>query len=517
MTPMADPPYQILGDRTAPMRGRQKQMATLQRQLTKPTPDHVSLIGPKFIGKTVLLKHLARQMGGEGKPYFAAVYWDLRHGAPSTDAEFRVRLAQEIAAVLVPLRPDLEDEEPDYEWISAVLGILGEEGKRLLVILDGLDRILAEPGITRNFWDNLRALAQKPTLRLVTGSRRRLREICAGEDSRTSDFWEIFHDPPLTLGPFDAADWDDVLRPIHASRTMDASATKEVANWTGGVPVLVAALAIQLLDGDGKGPLTKADVDAAAKRVLSDSSVLHELWDDCDEELRGALVDIARAPLPLAQIPAGRRAALIGRGYAVESGAQIKMSCRLMESFATDKGAAVSDLRRLFADPKSYAKNVRALLELRLGQVQGAPSDVRGAVEKAVRELDANDPEASLVWFRPITERAFKAIWKAEMPSGKIPQAWKQAIPSLSADVPRSLGAQCGLLDKITGTSDADPVARYVSKPTYLLLNMLKGIGDFAHHRQDSATVTLGFAASTCLSAIELLDALARELPGGSA
>ena len=59
MTPVNDPPYEVLNNRTAPMRGRLKQVEALRRHLTKPTPDHVSVIGPKHIGKTMLLKHVA--------------------------------------------------------------------------------------------------------------------------------------------------------------------------------------------------------------------------------------------------------------------------------------------------------------------------------------------------------------------------------------------------------------------------------------------------------------------------
>ena len=53
---MADRPYEVLGARTAPMLGRRKQIERLLRHLTKQTPDHVSVIGPKYIGKTMLLK-----------------------------------------------------------------------------------------------------------------------------------------------------------------------------------------------------------------------------------------------------------------------------------------------------------------------------------------------------------------------------------------------------------------------------------------------------------------------------
>jgi len=65
----------------------------------------------------------------------------------------------------------------------------------------------------------------------------------------------------------------------------------------------------------------------------------------------------------------------------------------------------------------------------------------------------------------------------------------------------------------VTGTSEGAPLAKYVTKPTYLLLDVIKGAGDFAHHREDHSVVTLPMAASLCLCAVELLDALARELP----
>jgi hypothetical protein len=49
----------------------------------------------------------------------------------------------------------------------------------------------AGTGLTRILWDQLRSLGQKASLRLVTGSRCPLRELCKTEESRTSDFWEI--------------------------------------------------------------------------------------------------------------------------------------------------------------------------------------------------------------------------------------------------------------------------------------------------------------------------------------
>jgi hypothetical protein len=517
MPAVSEQPYEILGNRTAIMRGRKKQVEGLLQHLTKATPDHVSVIGPKYIGKTVLLKHMADRLARTPDHYLTAVYWDLRHGAPTTDDEFRNQLAREVARVLDPLREDLADENPDYDWLTVVFGILETEKKCVLVVLDGLDGILGATGITRNLWDNLRALAQKRSLRLLTGSRRRLRDICASEESRTSDFWEIFYDTPFTVGPFDAGDWDDLLAPITAKRPIDASARKEVANWTGGIPLLVAALATRLLDRPGSEPLTKADVDSCAEQLLAETPHLDALWDDCDEELKGDLVALSRAPLPVSKVPQARKLSLLGRGYAAESGGQLKSASRFMEAFAKAKGPKVSDLRRLFADSGEYTQNIRSFLELRLGQVGSKHADLRMAVEKAIREIDPKDPAACFVWLRRIGAAAFNAIWKVEAPHNTLPPAWMSALASEGSSswapggrVPSSLGVQCRLLDFITDTQA--PLARYVTKPSYLLLNTLKGAGDLGQH-MGKAKVTVPMAAALCLCAVELLEALDRELP----
>jgi hypothetical protein len=49
---------------------------------------------------------------------------------------------------------------------------LDKDNKRLLIVLDGFDHVLAGTGLTRNLWDQLRSLGEKGSLRLVTGSRR---------------------------------------------------------------------------------------------------------------------------------------------------------------------------------------------------------------------------------------------------------------------------------------------------------------------------------------------------------
>ena len=190
---MTENPYQVLGASVPSMLGRAALVERIEGHLLKPTPDHVSVVGPAHYGKSVLLRHLADKHREGSSNYLTTVHIDLRRDTPTSDDAFKRRLAEEIRAALLPHRPELSELlEFEDEGIHALLVLvfddLEKSDARLLVVLDGFDYALAGAGLTRNLWDQLRSLAQKTSLRFVTGSRRPLRELCRTEESRTSDF-----------------------------------------------------------------------------------------------------------------------------------------------------------------------------------------------------------------------------------------------------------------------------------------------------------------------------------------
>jgi hypothetical protein len=171
-------------------------------------------VGPSLYGKSVLLHHLAIKHRSGGSSYLTAAYTDLRHAPPATDEDFRQRFAAIVKDALANASSALADlidlsDSTLHESLVLVFDELDNDNKCLLVVLDGFDHVLEGTGLTRNLWDQLSALAQRRSLRLVTGSRRPLRELCKTEESRTSDFWEIFYDAPISVGVFGDSDWDE--------------------------------------------------------------------------------------------------------------------------------------------------------------------------------------------------------------------------------------------------------------------------------------------------------------------
>ncbi|MDE2892403.1 MAG: ATP-binding protein, partial [Chloroflexota bacterium] len=451
--------YQVLGASVPPMLGRASLMRTITDHLLKPSPDHVSVVGPAYYGKSVVLRHLSTSFDNGSDGYLTASHIDLRHGIPASDGEFMSRFAQEISTVLQGARPQhAELIEPGDEAVHEVLGLVFEEleneGVRLLVVLDGLDYALAGTGLTRNLWDRLRALAQRSSLRLVTGSRRPLRELCRTEESRTSDFWEIFYDTHTPVTALDDGDIEAFLQPLRdAGTAFDESARKEIVNWTGGVPLLVCALLQRLLEEHAGARLRKPDIDRSAEEVLGGrGQLLAALWDDCDAELRSDLRVLSDGDVRLTELSPARRRALEERGYGRVSGNRLRGSCRLMQRYARDQAPAIADLTRVVGTIAGFETHVGSLLELRLAQVSAGEPDeeLRDYVSNAIRDLSPS-PNHALIWVRSIANRGLKLVWNAELPPDRtLPSKWRSEWRRAEVNyadedgrLPRSPGAQC--------------------------------------------------------------------------
>ena len=148
------------------MLGRERLLERLLRHLTKPTPDHMCVVGPPLFGKSVFLNHAAAYFKDAGDHYITSLYWDLRHSTPGTDDQFRRRFAERVREALQPVQPDLaEDLDPEDEALADLLPLVFDEmdrkGVRFLAVLDGFDHVLEGSGITRNLWDYMRTLCEE--------------------------------------------------------------------------------------------------------------------------------------------------------------------------------------------------------------------------------------------------------------------------------------------------------------------------------------------------------------------
>jgi hypothetical protein len=517
--------------------GRQSVLGQIDDHLR--SGRHVSVVGPKAMGKTALLRHVVEQHEHGSDAFAGAGLVDFRHNPPgSTDAAlqrvgavlaevFRTAAEGQHAYLADEIETDAEAHEL-YDQLKIALDMVKEAGHRVLLVLDGCDPVLQNSTIPRNLWDNLRALAQVPSLRLMTGTRDRLHNLCYNPEARTSDFFRIFHDTPLTVGPLVAGD----LKQLRAAtgRAFDGAAEKELANWTGGHPDLVDLLLSRVL-ANAEGTVQKPDVDQAAEDLLRGrSSRLEALWLELSGDVQGDIVRLSKGELLSADIPQARREAIVSRGIAVESGNKVRLNNRFVQRLAAGHESDVSGVRQLFEDAADYRANIRALLELRLAQVQTPDPRLQFLVKRVINHLP-DDPGGALGSARDILDRALDVVWDAETTNRRVPVEWleywekrgldqdysgqirpKTLLADLRADpeLPEARGRQCSILRRATGEQSAKPVATKVSKSTYVLIEHMSHLGDLKNHTRDDPTLTM--AVAFCMTAIELTESLAREL-----
>ncbi|WP_431127547.1 hypothetical protein [Variovorax paradoxus] len=519
---MPEARFPILGTTVPSMLGRAAVLQKMIAALTKPMPDHLQVVGPRFAGKTVILNALATNLR-QVSFYTAVVLWDLGHQTPGTDELFMQRLARELSAVLRGSHSDYSKhleaaQRNPYQEIGEVLDALKDEGYKLLVIMDGFDKPLSNGQLTRNLWDQLRELALKSNLRLVTSSRRTLRDLIRHPDAQTSDFWNIFDPTPVRVGCFDENDLTAVLA-MMPERELVAGARTELWNASNGFPVLMLGILNAVCDaGDAGG------VSAEAMRAACDSAFptvrdkLDALWIDCPpscQDLQRRILEegfVARTGIAAADADA-----LIERGFAHAAANRLQRPSRLLGRYLEEQPHEGNALARLFGTDEAYLKNLKGVLERRIGQLVGIDSTLKRYLEHCTEDLP-DHPAVLLSNVRGIVNQAFELIWKAEIPDKRIPSGWmaiwkrndERRVDEWETTFPQGV-QRVRLLNLMTGTDRSAPCAKHVTKGTYVLMNAVHGFGDFGQH-QEAAPIDLGTAYAALLLCVELAAALTREV-----
>ncbi len=514
------------------MLGREKILNDLIRELTKKTPSHRSLVSARYMGKSTILTALASRMPEAGMPYITVIKWDLRHKTPRTDEEFLQTLAQKMAEGLMDAGEadygeHLSKVQSDFNAeIASILDMLAAEEKRILMLWDGFDKPLTAGTLTRNLWDNLRELCLKSSLRLVTATRRNLRELIRDEKSVTSDFWNIFGDC-VRISPFTAEDLNSVLATL-PNDSFTAGAKTELLNWSGGNPPLLFWLLNALLEEHKSGEITNDHVNQTAQAIMNQSieEIIKDVWLDCSpsaQDLRRALV---KKEAEAADINSSDRRTLEEKGFAVVSGRKLLPTCRFLDHYLENNGSESGSIARLFGSWEDYRNNIPEVLKRRLSQIPRFDERLYRYVEFAINFLNS-DPESALNGLTGIRDKALDIIWTRECDSAKkLPQDtvnyWTKSnhntrkivtemMGSDNFEIPSERSKQLGVLQLLTGSCIGfDAKARCTMKDTYVLLNAIHSLRNRNEHA-DGQKIHLGVAAAALMLCVELLACLSNE------
>jgi hypothetical protein len=209
---------------------------------------------------------------------------------------------------------------------------------------------------------------------------------------------------------------------------------------------------------------------------------------------------------------------LIERGFVQSSGNKLQRPCRLLTHVLEGKSNEGNALVRLFSTEDGYHKHFKGVMQRRIEHLTDIDPILKQYLHRSAEDLP-DYPNNFLSNVRGIVNQCFELIWQAELGVKRIPSEWmsiwkrnqERNLEDWETSFPQG-GRRLRLLDLMTGSERSQPVANYVTKSTYTLMNAVHGFGDFGQHLE-GAVVDRGTAYSAFQLCIELAASLTRELP----
>jgi hypothetical protein len=373
--------------------------------------------------------------------------------------------------------------------------------------------------LTRNLWDQLRQLAEKPSFRVVTASRSTLRELVRHPEAQTSDFWNIFDPSPARVGCFDETDLEAVLGHLPDIR-LSPGARTEIWNATNGFPPMLLELLNVLSRGGARGEVADNVVVAACRETYPLlMGTIESMWNDCSSSSRDLLLRVQeeKSVARGSGIVNADAEALIERGFVAQTGNKLLRPNRLLSRFLEDQPNEGNALARLFGTKEGYDKHLKEVLLRRVAQVDGLDSTLKHFLERAAGDL----PEHPGVFFtnvRGMVDQVFELICNAELERKAIPSEWmaiwkaneEKAIDNWVTTFPQG-GQRLRFVQLMTGGGKSAPCARHITRTTHVLMEAANSFGDFGQH-QDGAPLTPGAAYAAWNVCIELAASISRDL-----
>jgi hypothetical protein len=529
---MSSGAYHVFGAGRPVLLGRQKEIDQIRRLWGK---QHISIVAPKYYGKSVLMEHI-HEMASEESGFSGAGFWDVRKNSAKDDAAFWRKLYYCLKNQIEASHEYLPKDEntADAETMLDTFRFLESDQQRILLLWDGVDELLLKGGLSDNLWNQLTALADFKSVTLILSSRRRLMDLLPTEEAKGSDFWRRFA-LIIPLGCFQQSDWPSLLAPIAAEGgELDPSAQKELVNWSGGVPLLTAALLNTIQTRvKGKCVLTKAEVDGAAGEV--DSRCIEMTWRDLDSELQNEFAEICRKDaaggVPRSELDVPRLAEMESRGLVLQSGHKFRSAVRLLAQHAVLVTNPMPNLRGLFGTSDKFISNAQSLLELRLAQVASLDADLKYHLSQILKSLD--HPNTAMELMRGVFDRTASLVLKHDFPDGKLPPAWVAEWESKGAAylnrndpqqrnrdffefrVPSSRANRKHLYSKLLSGDKPKPRTR-LRAATIELMDFIYEAANYGEHAAEvGEEVPMSFAISVCSAAVELCHHLVEDLNTG--
>ena len=284
----------------AEFHGRRQELDFLMGRIGAPTPQSVSVLGERRIGKSSLLWHIAQKdvqsRHFEYPERYVFVMVDFQGRQNLSEADFCRFFGEQLRAevpsgIEVPPLGSTAD-------IQQVVQRLTEAGLRLVCLFDEFDCITGSTGFSLGFFGFLRSLANQYPVAFVTSSRHDLPTLCHRQEIADSPFFNIFSRQPLGLMAENEVR-ELIVNPSDAAGLPLQAHAEDLLRLSGHWPFFVqtaCAIAFDLAMESGSDEVDMVQVE---RRFTEEArSHFQYFWDHLGSPERKVLASIARAEEP---------------------------------------------------------------------------------------------------------------------------------------------------------------------------------------------------------------------------
>ena len=236
--------------------GRKRELRRIMSRIGAPTPQSVSLVGERRMGKSSLLWHLSQPdvytASLEDPETYLFLFMDFQGQQHLDQAGFCRVFSQhldEIAGDRLEL-PSVNDLS-DLEHLARAVD---RSGLRLICLFDEFETVTRNAEFSAEFFGCLRSLANVYSLAYITASRRNLQSLCHNEQISESPFFNIFSE--IRVGPMGDDEIHDLITSPSEEAGVPLGAHRDILARLGGnlpffVQIACSAAFEQLTDADG--------------------------------------------------------------------------------------------------------------------------------------------------------------------------------------------------------------------------------------------------------------------------
>lgn len=236
--------------------GRHREIRRILSRIGAGTPQSVSIVGERRMGKSSLLWHLAQpQVHAETVQQADTCLFIL------LDFQGQQHLDQDACCALLARRtrdaagsrlPPADNVDSGLDELLATAQAADVAGLRLVFLLDEFETVTRNAAIDASFYGALRSLANAHAVAFVTASRRPLQSLCHSQEISESPFFNIFTE--VVLGPMPDDEVAELIAGPSAAAGIPLAAYAELIRDLGGnLPFFVQMAASAVIECIAEG------------------------------------------------------------------------------------------------------------------------------------------------------------------------------------------------------------------------------------------------------------------------